>query len=70
MPTLFSSPTQSVPALPALPDRSAEELQARKKETAQAVRRRAGRGSTRLSGGLGDTSAPNLDKPALTRLGN
>ena len=70
MPSLFSSPTTSVPDLPKLPDRSAEELQQRKKATADAANRRRGRGSTRLSGGLGDPSTANTEKPALTKLGS
>ncbi len=69
--SLFSSPkTPALPELPPLPDRDAEELQRKKKETAVAARRRAGRrGESRLSQGLGDATPANVTRPALTRLG-
>ena len=67
--SLFSSPTPSVPELPPLPDRNAEEIARKRKETVSAAKRRSGRASTRLSGGLGDPSEANVERPALTRLG-
>ncbi len=68
---LFSSPkAPALPDLPPLPDRDAEEIQRKKKETAVAARRRSGRrGESRLSQGLGDGQPANVTRPALTRLG-
>ncbi len=67
--SLFGSSTPAIPELPPLPDRNAEDIAARRKQTASAARRSRGRGSTRLSGGLGDPSEANVERPALTRLG-
>ena len=69
--SLFSSQkTPSIEPLPELPDRSGEEAARARKEAELASKRRRGRPSTRLSGGLGDTSVANVDRPELrTRLG-
>ncbi len=65
--SFFSAPKQpDIQPLPPLPEREDPAIARRKRETEEAAKRRRGRDSTRLSDGLGD---PNVDRPALTRLG-
>jgi hypothetical protein len=66
MGSIFSTPAPPPPPPPPpVPTYDDPEIEAARKKLRQSERRRKGRGSTILTGGLGDTGQASVSRPSL-----